>query len=185
MPCGKESSPRIAIGRKLLTEEPSCEAEDMTAPTTRATPKIALDQRAASRHDNARSRALPSRLFERSIMPELQPPSSVVPRAAIERPACPRCHAQMMLACCQHSWAPTCVRLSVLRAIMCLGSFVRMKTRCNQFPTPIHSRHIVRRAAMITGPRKRPTIPNDCIPPKIPISTNRNGSRAAPPISAG
>src|SRR5580700_3595375 len=28
MPCGKESSPRIAIGRKLLTEEPSCEAED-------------------------------------------------------------------------------------------------------------------------------------------------------------
>ena len=32
MPCGKESSPRIAIGRKLLTEEPSCEAEDMTAP---------------------------------------------------------------------------------------------------------------------------------------------------------
>ena len=34
MPCGKESSPRIAIGRKLLTEEPSCEAEDMTAPET-------------------------------------------------------------------------------------------------------------------------------------------------------
>jgi hypothetical protein len=31
MPCGKESSPRIAIGRKPLTEEPSCEAEDMTA----------------------------------------------------------------------------------------------------------------------------------------------------------
>ena len=24
MPCGKESSPRIAIGRKLLTEEPPC-----------------------------------------------------------------------------------------------------------------------------------------------------------------
>jgi len=45
---------------------------------------------------------------------------------------------------------------------------------------PIHSRHIVRRAAMITGPRKRaPPFPNDCIPPKIPISTNRNGSRAA------
>jgi hypothetical protein len=34
MPCGKESSPRIAIGRKLLTEDPSCEAEDMTAPET-------------------------------------------------------------------------------------------------------------------------------------------------------
>ena len=32
MPCGKESSPRIAIGRKLLTEDPSCEAVDMTAP---------------------------------------------------------------------------------------------------------------------------------------------------------
>jgi hypothetical protein len=31
MPCGKESSPRIAIDRKLLTEEPSCEAVDMTA----------------------------------------------------------------------------------------------------------------------------------------------------------
>jgi hypothetical protein len=30
-------------------------AEDMTAPTTRATPKIALDQRAASRHDNVAS----------------------------------------------------------------------------------------------------------------------------------
>jgi len=28
MPRGKESSPRIAIGRKLLTEEPSCEAGD-------------------------------------------------------------------------------------------------------------------------------------------------------------
>jgi hypothetical protein len=32
------------------------EAEDMTAPTTRATPKTALDQRATSRHDTARSR---------------------------------------------------------------------------------------------------------------------------------
>src|SRR5580704_13978474 len=31
MPCGKESSPRIAIGRKLLMEDPSCEAVDMTA----------------------------------------------------------------------------------------------------------------------------------------------------------
>jgi hypothetical protein len=28
----------------------------MTAPTTRATPKIALDQRATSRHDNAGAR---------------------------------------------------------------------------------------------------------------------------------
>ena len=34
----------------------------MTAPTTRATPKIALDQRAASRHDNAISIAGPQQL---------------------------------------------------------------------------------------------------------------------------
>jgi hypothetical protein len=54
-----------------------------------------------------------------------------------------------------------------------------------QFPTSIHSRHTVSRAAIITGPRKRPTNPNDCIPPTIPISTNRNGSCAVPPISAG
>ena len=42
----KESSPRIAIGRKLLTEEPSCEAEDMTAPANFALRQTTLDLRA-------------------------------------------------------------------------------------------------------------------------------------------
>src|ERR1700732_1981745 len=51
--------------------------------------------------------------------------------------------------------------------------------------TPIHSRHTVSRATMITGPRNRPTNPNDCNPPSIPITTSRNGSRAVPPINAG
>ena len=37
------------------------EAEDMTAPTTRATLKIALDQRASSRHDGYRTDSGPSR----------------------------------------------------------------------------------------------------------------------------
>jgi hypothetical protein len=50
MRCGKESSPRIAIGRKLLTEEPSCEAEDMTAPEAFAKPQPTLDDGAPSRH---------------------------------------------------------------------------------------------------------------------------------------
>lgn len=50
MPCGKESSPRIAIGRKLLTEDPSCEAEDMTAPEAFAKPQPTLDDGAPSRH---------------------------------------------------------------------------------------------------------------------------------------
>jgi hypothetical protein len=31
-------------------------------------------------------------------MPQSQPLSSVIPLAAIERPACPRCQAQMVLA---------------------------------------------------------------------------------------
>ena len=31
-------------------------------------------------------------------MPEPQPLSSIVPHAAIERPACPKCQTQMMLA---------------------------------------------------------------------------------------
>jgi hypothetical protein len=38
------------------------------------------------------------RLFEGSMMPQPQLPSSIVPLAAIERPACPKCQAQMMLA---------------------------------------------------------------------------------------
>jgi hypothetical protein len=37
--------------KNLLTEEPSCEAEDMTAPTSAQRWKITLDRRASSRHD--------------------------------------------------------------------------------------------------------------------------------------
>src|SRR5277367_548875 len=55
-PAGKRAHLGSPSAEKLLTEEPSCEAEDMTAPTTHATPKLALDQRAPSRHDNASSR---------------------------------------------------------------------------------------------------------------------------------
>src|ERR1700730_10780107 len=51
--------------------------------------------------------------------------------------------------------------------------------------SPTHSRHTARAAAMITGPRKRPTNPNDCSPPRIPIRASRKGSRAEPPMSAG
>jgi uncharacterized protein with PIN domain len=40
---------------------------------------------------------LRSRLFEGSIMPQSQRLSSVIPFAAIERPACPKCKASMML----------------------------------------------------------------------------------------
>jgi len=40
---------------------------------------------------------LRSRLFQGSIMPQSQRLSPVIPFAAIERPACPRCKAQMML----------------------------------------------------------------------------------------
>jgi hypothetical protein len=61
MPCGKESSPRIAIGRKLLTEEPSCEAGDMTAPTIGNAGKLTLDQRASSRHGGFGADSGPSR----------------------------------------------------------------------------------------------------------------------------
>src|SRR5258708_25821444 len=39
-----------------------------------------------------------SRLFEGSIMPQSQHLSSAIPFVAIERPACPRCKAPMMLA---------------------------------------------------------------------------------------
>ena len=48
-----------------------------------------------------------------------------------------------------------------------------------------HSRQTVNSAAIKTGPRKRPTRPNDARPPKTPTSANRKGSRAAPPTSAG
>lgn len=39
-----------------------------------------------------------SRLFEETNMSEPQSPSSIVPLAAIARPACPNCQAPMMLA---------------------------------------------------------------------------------------
>jgi len=58
MPCGKESSPRIAIGRKLLTEEPSCEAEDMTAPET----FTAASKRPLTTGANGMDPALPARV---------------------------------------------------------------------------------------------------------------------------
>jgi hypothetical protein len=44
-----------------------------------------------------RLRVLRSRLFRGSIMPQPQRLSSITPIAAIERPACPRCKAPMML----------------------------------------------------------------------------------------
>jgi hypothetical protein len=61
----------------------------------------------------------------------------------------------------------------------------RPKSASAQSPIPIHSRQTVRSAAMITGPRKRPTNPNDVSPPRIPISASRKGSRVVPPMSAG
>ena len=61
----------------------------------------------------------------------------------------------------------------------------RPKSGSAQSPIPIHSRQTVRSAAMITGPRKRPTNPNDVSPPRIPISASRKGSRVVPPMSAG
>ena len=48
-----------------------------------------------------------------------------------------------------------------------------------------HSRQIVSSAAMMTGPRNRPSRPNVAIPPKIPTNANRNGNRAAPPTRVG
>jgi hypothetical protein len=49
----------------------------------------------------------------------------------------------------------------------------------------IHSRHTVSNAAIITGPRNRPSSPNVASPPKMPTNANRNGKRAAPPTSVG
>jgi hypothetical protein len=53
--CGNGSADNIRAGGLY---SPQNKAEDMTAPTTSATPKIALDQRASSRHDNARRMTL-------------------------------------------------------------------------------------------------------------------------------
>jgi hypothetical protein len=46
----QESSPRIAVGRKPLTEESSCEAEHMAAPTDPANVKKALANSEPSTH---------------------------------------------------------------------------------------------------------------------------------------
>lgn len=48
-----------------------------------------------------------------------------------------------------------------------------------------HSRHTISNAAMITGPRNKPSNPNVASPPKMPTNANRNGKRAAPPTSVG
>jgi hypothetical protein len=136
------------------------------------------------------------------MMPEPQPLSSVTPLAAIERPTCPKCQAQMMLARIMPAFLGT--DLDMFECTVCITSLrrsARMTTgaaprspdrrgsaNCpgsGQSPTPIHSRHMVSKAAMITGPRKRPSNPNDCMPPIIPINTTRNGIRTALPISTG
>ena len=43
-------------------------------------------------------RVFRSRQFKGSIMLEFQPLSSIIPLVAIERPACPKCQARMLLA---------------------------------------------------------------------------------------
>jgi hypothetical protein len=68
---------------------------------------------------------------------------------------------------------------------VCLAARAPLKSGSAQSPIPIHSRQTVRSAAMITGPRKRPTNPNDVSPPRIPISASRKGSRVVPQMSAG
>ena len=50
MPCGKRAHLGSPLAEKLLTEEPSCEAEDMTAPEAFAKPQPTLDDGAPSRH---------------------------------------------------------------------------------------------------------------------------------------
>ena len=57
---------------------PQKKAEDMTAPTTRATPKIALDQRAASRHDTALMR-------QDYVVHKIEGPDEILDRKAIEQ----------------------------------------------------------------------------------------------------
>ena len=52
-------------------------------------------------------------------MPQSQRLSSVIPFVAIERPACPKCKAQMMLVSIEpaRAGASTCIRLNALSAI--------------------------------------------------------------------
>ena len=62
-------------------------------------------------------------------MPQSQRLSSVIPFAAIERPACPKCKAQMMLVSIEPARARgvTCKRLNALSAIKYLRALPRLK----------------------------------------------------------
>jgi len=89
-----------------------------------------------SNNHRSASQALPVtesvalRLFEGSIMPQSQRLSSVIPFAAIERPACPKCKAQMMLVSIEPARARG-VDLHTFECAVCnheLKTLARMKT---------------------------------------------------------
>src|ERR1700686_5015554 len=75
-------------------------------------------------------------VFEGSIMPELQPLSSIFPLAQIKRPPCPKCQGRRMLLVrigpaflgTDLHTLPTCIRLSALRAITSSGRLARATT---------------------------------------------------------
>src|SRR5260370_14183859 len=69
---------------------PRKKAEDMTAPTTSATPKIALDQRAPSRHDNAAGKQAPRGANPSSV--DLRSTPSPARRPARREGIGSRCH---------------------------------------------------------------------------------------------
>jgi hypothetical protein len=65
-------------------------------------------------------------------MAELQPLSSIIPLAAIERPACPKCQAQMSLARIVPAFLGT--NLLTFECAVCnhvLKRLARMKSLCN------------------------------------------------------
>jgi hypothetical protein len=61
-------------------------------------------------------------------MPQSQRHSSVIPFAAIERPACPKCKAQMMLVSIEPARARGVDLLNALSAIRYLRALPRLKT---------------------------------------------------------
>ena len=63
-------------------------------------------------------------------MPQSQRLPSVIPFAAIERPACPKCKAPMMLVSIEpaRARASTCIRSNALSAIRYLRPLPRLKT---------------------------------------------------------